>query len=100
MNRIALAVAVALAASPALAGTPINQTRPLLANGEVHIENIKGSITVRTWARPEVQISGDLGKGVEKLDISGDERSLDIEVKYPNRLGPVGQRRSQRADPA
>ena len=90
MYRIALAIAAALAAFPALAGTPIDQTRPLNANGEVHIENIKGSITVRTWARPEVQIRGELGKGVEKLDISGDSRSLDIEVKYPNSRGGWG----------
>jgi hypothetical protein len=87
MYRIAFAIAAALAAGPALAGTPINQTHPLSANGEVHIENIKGSIIVRTWARPEVRITGDLGKGVEKLDVSGDSHSLDIEVKYPNSRG-------------
>jgi DUF4097 and DUF4098 domain-containing protein YvlB len=73
-----------LAAGPAFAGTPINQTRPLAADGRVHVENIQGRITVRTWAQPQVRITGTLGKGAEKLDISGDGRSLDIEVKYPD----------------
>ena len=90
MNRIALAIAAALFALPVWAATPIDQTRPLSATGEVHIENLKGNIIVRTWARPEVRITGSLGKGVEKLDISGDANALDIEVKYPNSRGGWG----------
>jgi len=73
--------------APAFAGTPINETRPLAADGQVRIENIKGKIVVRTWARPQVRVTGSLGKGVEKLHISGDSRSLDIQVKYPNSRG-------------
>src|SRR6476620_9226329 len=69
-----------LAAAPAFAATPINETRPLAPDG-------KGSIVVRTWTNPQVKITGTLGKGVDKLDISGDTRSLDIEVKYPNSRG-------------
>jgi DUF4097 and DUF4098 domain-containing protein YvlB len=76
-----------LAISPAFAATPINETRPLAADGRVRIENIKGRIVVRTWAKPQVQVSGSLGKGVEKLEVSGDGRSLDIRVKYPNSRG-------------
>lgn len=76
-----------LAIAPAFAATPINQTRPLAADGSVHIENIKGRIIVRTWARAQVQVTGSLGRGVEKLEISGDGRSLDIRVKYPNSRG-------------
>ena len=84
---LAVAAAFAFVALPALAGTPINQTRPLNATGEVHVENIKGSIVVRTWARPEVRITGTLGKGAERLQVEGDERTLDIAVKYPNTRG-------------
>jgi DUF4097 and DUF4098 domain-containing protein YvlB len=76
-----------LAVTPAFAGTPINETRPLAADGQVHIENVKGRIIVRTWANPQVKITGTLGKGVEKLDVSGDNRSLDIRVRYPNSRG-------------
>ena len=84
--RLCGAIAM-LAVAPAFAGTPINQSRPLNADGQVRIENIKGSIVVRTWNKPQVQVTGSLGKGVEKLEISGDARSLDIRVKYPNSRG-------------
>jgi DUF4097 and DUF4098 domain-containing protein YvlB len=76
-----------LATAPAFASTPINETRPLAPDGTVSVENVKGSIVVRTWTNPQVKITGTLGKGVDKLDISGDTRSLDIEVKYPNSRG-------------
>ena len=76
-----------LAIAPAFAATPINETRPLNADGLVSIENIKGKIVVRTWSKPQVQVTGSLGKGVEKLEISGDARSLDIRVRYPNSRG-------------
>ncbi|MEO8160950.1 MAG: DUF4097 family beta strand repeat-containing protein [Arenimonas sp.] len=81
------AVALLLAAAPAFAATPINETRALAVDGQVHIENIKGRIVVRTWANPQVRVTGTLGKGVEKLEITGDARSLDVRVKYPNSRG-------------
>ena len=73
-----------LAAFPVLAATPVNETRPLDATGQVHISNVKGSIIVRTWNKPEVRVTGSLGKGAEKLEIDGDASSIDIEVKFPN----------------
>lgn len=76
-----------LAVAPAYAATAINETRPLNTDGKVHIENLKGRVVVRTWAQPQVRITGSLGKGVEKLEIEGDARSLDISVKYPNSKG-------------
>ena len=76
-----------LAIAPAFAATPINETRPLAADGQVRISNVKGKVIVRTWAKPTVHVTGSLGKGVEKLDISGDARSLDIRVRYPNSRG-------------
>lgn len=76
-----------LAIAPAYAATTIDETRPLNANGKVHIENLKGRVVVRTWAKPEVHITGSLGKGVEKLEVDGDSNSLDIGVKYPNSKG-------------
>ncbi len=74
-----------IAALPAYAGTPINETRPLDARGRVEIENLKGRVEVRGWDRQEVKLSGSLGEGVEKLIVEGDGNSLHIEVKYPSR---------------
>jgi DUF4097 and DUF4098 domain-containing protein YvlB len=86
-HRLAAALATALIAVPALAATPINQTRPLNADGSVSISNVAGRITVRTWDQPQVKITGSLGNGVEKLLVEGDASNLTIEVKYPEHNG-------------
>jgi hypothetical protein len=86
-TRILAAAIALLATAPAFAGTPINETRPLSADGQVHVENVKGKIIVRTRANPQLKITGTLGKGDEKHDDSGDSRSLDIAVRYPNSRG-------------
>ena len=87
LSGIALALSLAL---PALAATPINETRALSPNGEVEVENLKGRIDVRVWDRPEVKIEGSLGDGVERLAIEGDRNKLAVRVKYPKRFGMTG----------
>lgn len=74
-----------LAALPAHAATPIDQTRPLDPRGRIEIDNLKGRVEVRAWDRPEVKITGSLGKGVEKLLVEGDRGVLRVEVRYPSR---------------
>jgi DUF4097 and DUF4098 domain-containing protein YvlB len=69
----------------ALASTPINETRPLDADGKVEISNLKGRIEVRVWDKPQVRVSGSLGRGVEKLEIGPGGRELEIKVRYPRR---------------
>ena len=88
-HRLACAVLCAFAAQ-AHAGTPINETRPLDARGDVTIDNVKGRIEVRAWDRNEVRIEGTLGAGVERLEISGDASDLAVRVRYPNRGGGLG----------
>ena len=82
---LSLLLATALLAPAALAQTAINETRPLDARGRVDISNLKGRIEVRGWERNEVQITGSLGKGVERLDVDGSGTQLSIEVRYPKR---------------
>lgn len=86
-SLLALALGAAL---PAFAATPINESRPLDGLGSVEIDNVKGSIQVRVWDRPEVKIEGQLGEGVEKLQIEGDRQQLSIKVRYPNRGSGIG----------
>ena len=74
-----------LAGLPAHAATPIDQTRPLDPRGRIEIDNLKGRVEVRAWDRPEVKITGSLGKGVEKLLVEGDRGVLRVEVRYPSR---------------
>ena len=91
-----LLLAAALLAPPVLAQTAINETRPLDPRGRVDISNLKGRIEVRAWERNEVQVTGTLGKGVERLEIDGSRDQLNIEVRYPksggwggNKTGPT-----------
>lgn len=81
---LSLALLTALAIAPAFAATPINETRALDPRGSVDISNLKGRIQVRAWDRPEVRITGSLGDGVERLEIEGDQRSLEVKVRYPH----------------
>ncbi len=90
--RLPLFLLAASLALPAVAATPIDETRRLDARGEIEIENLKGRIEVRTWDRPEVAIRGTLGDGVERLHIEGDGQSLEVRVEYPRnsrRTGPT-----------
>jgi len=77
--------AAPLISAPAQAATPINQTRPMDANGRIDIENLKGRIQVRAWDKRQVHVSGSLGKGVEQLVIEGDAQHLTVHVRYPRR---------------
>lgn len=72
-----------LVACPALAGTPINEARPLDPRGRVDISNVKGRIEVRAWDKPEVKITGTLGDGVEKLRVEGSGENVSVIVEYP-----------------
>jgi DUF4097 and DUF4098 domain-containing protein YvlB len=91
MRTILAAIPLLLVAIFAQASTPIDQTRPLDPRGKVEVENIKGRIQVRAWDRPEVQIRGSLGEGVEKLEVEGDDGDLQIKVRYPKGGGWGGK---------
>lgn len=83
MTRHLIALALAGISVPVLAATPINETRPLAATGEVEVANLKGSIEVRAWDRDEVRITGSLGDGVERLEINEGRGKLEVRVRYP-----------------
>jgi len=83
-STILIAALLASAAiAPAFAATPIDETRALDPRGNLEISNVKGRIEVRAWDRPEVHITGSLGDGVERLQIEGDRKSLEVKVRYP-----------------
>ena len=87
-----LAIALLAALAPAFAATPIDERRDLDTQGRIEVSNLKGRVQVRAWDRPEVRITGSLGAGVERLQIEGDRRSLEVKVRYP--------RDSNRAEPS
>lgn len=90
MNRIfpfALTLGAALLAAPAWAtdDRPIDERRPLKADARVSVSNVAGHIEVEAWDRNEMHLTGTLGEDVEKLEITGSESSLKINVKLPER---------------
>lgn len=89
LSPICLA-ATLLATAPAFAATPINELRPLAADGRLSIENPVGQVIVRTWDRPEVRITGSLGEGAEKHIVQGGPGELGIEIRNPGQQGWFG----------
>jgi len=53
------------------------------SDGLVSISNIAGSVEVTGWSRNEVEVSGDIGKGVEELIFERDGNEIEITVKVP-----------------
>jgi len=64
----AAAASLLLAATHAIAGEPINKRAPAPATGSVEIANTAGQVQVAGWDRNEVEVTGTLGKGAERLE--------------------------------
>jgi DUF4097 and DUF4098 domain-containing protein YvlB len=71
------------------ADRPIDERRPLKADARVEVSNVAGEITVETWDKNELHLTGSLSEQVEKLEITGDASRLKIEVKLPKRTRNV-----------
>ena len=73
-----------LAAAPAAwAGTPINERAAADPAGQVEISNIAGSVVVAGWDRAEVEVTGELGKGAERLEFSSAGKLTRVKVIMP-----------------
>ena len=55
------------------------------ANGEVVISNVSGTVDVRGWDRNEVQVTGHLGRSVERVDLDSSGGRTTVKVVLPNR---------------
>jgi DUF4097 and DUF4098 domain-containing protein YvlB len=69
--------------SLAYAETSIDQHREANPSGAVEIDNVAGSIDVQGWDKPEVAVSGTIGKDVERVDVTGDGNRTSIRVVLP-----------------
>jgi DUF4097 and DUF4098 domain-containing protein YvlB len=84
---VARAIALLAATLPlaAFAGTPINKLTVADPTGTVEISNTAGTVTVTGWDRNEVEVTGELGKGTERLDFTKADKITRIKVVLPNR---------------
>ncbi len=79
------AAAALLAASPASrAGTPINNSAAADPSGSVEVSNISGTVTVTGWDANQVEVTGTLGDGTERLDFTTQDKVTRIKVILPN----------------
>jgi hypothetical protein len=68
----------------AQASEKFEQRLPVQPHGMVEISNVAGRIDVQGWDNPEVEVRGDIGEGVEKVDFNTDHGHTVIKVRVPN----------------
>jgi len=78
-----LFVVMLVAAGPLWASGEVNERRSVSPDGLVEIEMISGSIRVIGWDKNEVEITGNLWRPEEQLEISADGGVVSIEVSPP-----------------
>ena len=84
------AAAALLAASPAVrAGTPINERAAANPAGSVEVSNVAGTVRVIGWDRNEVEVTGELGVGAEKLEFAVADKVTRIKVILPRKTSNV-----------
>lgn len=78
-----LLLAIALSAVGAGAQEQINRTVSTPATGDVEVENLAGSVRLTGWSRNEVQVTGTVGAGVERVAVesSGGRTEIRVEIR-------------------
>ncbi len=89
LSLLAAVAALCTVASPAWAGTPINQRAAADPGGAVEISNVAGTVRVTGWDRNEVEVTGELGEGTERLDFAVVDKVTRVKVILPNRSNNV-----------
>jgi len=80
------AAAALLAARPGpRAGTPINKSAAADPTGSVEVSNVSGTVTVTGWDRNEIEVTGELGDGTERLDFTTQDKVTRIKVVLPGK---------------
>ncbi len=77
-HRAALWVACALPLAALAGSDSIDRKVAADATGEVTISNVAGTIDVRGWDRNEVQVTGTLGRDVERVDVDNSSKGRTV----------------------
>lgn len=78
-----MTVALMTVAPSAGAATDINESADAHPRGQVEISNVSGSVEVTGWDREQVQVTGKLGRGSERLIFEPDGERTFIKVEIP-----------------
>ncbi|HMA12031.1 MAG TPA: DUF4097 family beta strand repeat-containing protein [Steroidobacteraceae bacterium] len=82
---LAIAPCIMVAASPADAATSFSKLVPADAKGRVQVSNVSGDITITAWDRREVDVQGEYGTGIERIDVAQNGGDVQVKVIYKDR---------------
>jgi DUF4097 and DUF4098 domain-containing protein YvlB len=63
----------------------INKGMPANPQGQVEVSNTSGSVTITGWDKSEVEVTGDLGEGSERLEFTQSGDLTRIKVILPKK---------------
>lgn len=86
MKKLTVILLSALFVLPVMA-EEVDETLDAAADGHVNVSNIAGEVTIGGWSRNEVEVTGELGRNVERLIFERDGDKITIKVKVPKRGG-------------
>lgn len=78
----ALIVALLLGSSLTQASQSYQQSRSVESDGVIKFHGLEGELHVKTGQNDQWQLSGELADSVKSVEISGNDSSWDIELKY------------------
>jgi DUF4097 and DUF4098 domain-containing protein YvlB len=64
-----------------LSGEKLDETRDMAADGLVMVENLAGRVELSVWNEAKIEIKGELGDDVEKVEISATDNGIQIRVR-------------------
>ena len=82
MKRMLLSLAL-LATVPVALAESIDETADVHPRGEVEVSNVAGTVRVEGWDRDQVRVTGELGRGAERLEFRAEDRHTLVKVIYP-----------------
>src|SRR5215212_8822757 len=81
-TTIAAAALLAAGAGTARA-QQINESRNTGPTGTVEVHNTAGNVRVLGWSRNQVQVTGTLGSGAERVEIENEGEAIVVRVVLP-----------------
>jgi DUF4097 and DUF4098 domain-containing protein YvlB len=93
LGILSAALGAALIVMPACAQQRVDVRRPTGAGGTVDVSLTAGSVRVVAWGRNEVHVTGELGRGVERVELRSEGDRLYVQV-----VAPRGSRNVQGSD--
>jgi DUF4097 and DUF4098 domain-containing protein YvlB len=85
-----LAVAASALASAAN-WQKFEKTVPAETHGVVEVSNTSGEVHISGWDRAEVSVRGELGDGVDRVDVTSESGRILIKVVLPGHSGQKGE---------